>query len=115
MLRASFLSVGRWFDKFFRPPRDAAKGLSPYRVARESSPGEFFKMAKAHLGEADWQNFLGGLYDRGENVPQDYAEAMKWYRLVDRIRRFDPVGSAKRAEIPGQRAGFKRLILTTSS
>ena len=28
------------------------------------------------------QFFLGHMYDHGEGVPQDYAEAVKWYRLA---------------------------------
>jgi uncharacterized protein len=26
------------------------------------------------------EEFIGGYYDLGQGVPQDYAEAMKWYR-----------------------------------
>ncbi len=34
----------------------------------------------AEQGDADAQNKLGFMYDDGLGVPQDYAEAMKWYR-----------------------------------
>jgi TPR repeat protein len=35
----------------------------------------------ADKGNADAQYNLGVLYEKGQGVPQDYAEAMKWYRL----------------------------------
>ena len=37
---------------------------------------------KAEQGEVDAQNNLGTMYANGEGVPQDYKEAMKWYRLA---------------------------------
>ena len=36
----------------------------------------------AESGDAEAQFRLGGLYDTGRGVPQDDAEAMKWYRLA---------------------------------
>jgi TPR repeat protein len=33
-------------------------------------------------GRALAQGNLGYMYDTGKGVPQDYAEAMKWYRLA---------------------------------
>ena len=36
--------------------------------------------AKAERGDADARKNLGKLYARGEQVPQSYAEAAKWYR-----------------------------------
>lgn len=35
----------------------------------------------ADSGDSDAQNKLGFMYDQGKGVPQDYAEAVKWYRL----------------------------------
>ena len=35
----------------------------------------------ANKGNAEAQNKLGRMYARGEGVPQDYKEAVKWYRL----------------------------------
>jgi TPR repeat protein len=32
-------------------------------------------------GDAMVQGFLGRMYDKGQGVPQDYKEAVKWYRL----------------------------------
>src|SRR5260221_5360588 len=34
----------------------------------------------ADQGKAAAQYILGVMYQRGQGVPQDYAEAMKWYR-----------------------------------
>ena len=33
-------------------------------------------------GHVDAQYNLGGVYEQGVGVPQDYAEAVKWYRLA---------------------------------
>ncbi len=32
-------------------------------------------------GNAVAQYFLGNMYDHGQGVPQNYTEALKWYRL----------------------------------
>ena len=34
----------------------------------------------ADQGNAKAQLYLGTMYDKGQGVPQDYAEAVKWYR-----------------------------------
>ena len=36
----------------------------------------------AEQGEATTQLSLGSMYDNGEGVPQDYTEAVKWYRMA---------------------------------
>ena len=36
----------------------------------------------AKQGNADAQCNLGVIYDTAQGVPQDYAEALKWYRLA---------------------------------
>jgi TPR repeat protein len=36
----------------------------------------------AERGDVRAQNNLGILYDHGQGVPQDFAEALKWYRLA---------------------------------
>ena len=36
----------------------------------------------AEQGDADAQYNLGVAYDNGEGVPQDHAEAARWYRLA---------------------------------
>ena len=35
---------------------------------------------RAGQGEAEAQLFLGRMYDKGEDVKQDYTEAAKWYQ-----------------------------------
>ena len=42
---------------------------------------KLFRLA-ADQGDAKAQYSLGVMYDQGEGVPQDYAEAVKWYRLA---------------------------------
>jgi TPR repeat protein len=37
---------------------------------------------RAAQGEASVQTTLGGMYAYGRCVPQDYAKALKWYRLA---------------------------------
>ena len=37
---------------------------------------------QAEQGDADAQFNLGVMYDTGEGVPQDYGEALRWYRLA---------------------------------
>jgi TPR repeat protein len=36
---------------------------------------------RATQGDVVAQNSLGGMYRMGKGVPQDYAEALKWFRL----------------------------------
>ena len=36
----------------------------------------------AELGDIKAQRDLGSIYGVGQDVPQDYAEAAKWYRLA---------------------------------
>ena len=38
--------------------------------------------ARAEAGDADAQFTLGGMYADGTGVPQDDAEAVRWYRLA---------------------------------
>ena len=45
-------------------------------------PADFKATIKAAArGDAVAQYKLGAMYDTGQGVPQDYAEALKWYRL----------------------------------
>ena len=37
---------------------------------------------KANAGDAGAQTSLGVAYDKGEGVPQDYTQAVAWYRKV---------------------------------
>jgi hypothetical protein len=47
----------------------------------EESPLEDVRTC-AEQGDADAQNNLGLMYDNGEGVPEDDAEAVRWYRLA---------------------------------
>jgi S1-C subfamily serine protease len=38
-------------------------------------------ISSAEQGDAEAQNNLGWMYRKGQGVPQDYKEAVKWYRL----------------------------------
>jgi TPR repeat protein len=40
----------------------------------------------ANQGNADAQTALGGMYAKGQGVPKDYTEALKWYRPVPPLR-----------------------------
>ena len=51
-----------------------ALGRGDYKTAYE----EFLPLAKA--GNTDARYWLGVMYEIGQGVPQDYAEAAKWYR-----------------------------------
>jgi TPR repeat protein len=37
---------------------------------------------KANAGDVTAQYRLGEMYNKGEGVPQDYKEALKWYRMA---------------------------------
>ena len=53
--------------------------LSP-AVAQGFTVAELKPLAEA--GDATAQLELGNMYHDGRGVPQDYAEAVKWYRLA---------------------------------
>ncbi len=57
--------------------------LSPYNYSQSKAPApeaiEALR-ARAEKGDVDAQNNLGEMYGKGQGVPQDYAEAVKWYR-----------------------------------
>ena len=50
----------------------------------QGQPADFFAATKkaAESGDAIAQANLGWMYQSGEGVPQDYAEAMNWFRLA---------------------------------
>ena len=51
-------------------------------VGCDSEPVSEFDAARqaAEQGDAGAQTALGVMYEDGEGVPQDYAEAVKWFR-----------------------------------
>lgn len=67
--RADFWDWDRWLQQpFGAPPRP----ISPERVAETER--------RARQGDAGEQLALGLLYKAGRGVPQDYAEAVRWFR-----------------------------------
>ena len=69
-------------EKDIPPP---ARGFAGAEQAMERGDYEaslrtFLLLAEA--GDVEAQFKLGVMYDHGENVPQDFAEAMKWYRVA---------------------------------
>ena len=69
--------------------RDSSRPLFPpddpdrqekLRLQRLLSPDDLRAMAEQ--GDARAQNVLGGMYEEGRDVPQDYAEAVRWFRLA---------------------------------
>ena len=56
---------------------------SPGPEQLEPTPAEIAKVrASAEQGDASAQNRLGIMYKTGRGVPQDDAEAARWYRLA---------------------------------
>ena len=51
-------------------------------VGHTASAQGLLNRALASLGNADAQTKLGYAYSNGRGVEQDYAEAVKWYRLA---------------------------------
>jgi TPR repeat protein len=71
------------FFVVFLTPVFAGQGILS-AVEAESAPQKNESLSvlqqKAELGDAEAQLSLGFCYDKGEGVPQNYAEAEKWYR-----------------------------------
>ena len=59
--------------RFLRPPGKARDQGNPFRVPSLRTDAE--------QGDADAQVNLGVMYAIGLGVPQDDAEAVRWYRL----------------------------------
>jgi len=55
------------------------EGLSAYFSGNYHKAADIWHPL-AQQGHAKAQYWLGKMYDFGEGVPQDYAEAVKWYR-----------------------------------
>jgi len=56
------------------------EGLSGQAIDKKEAV-KWYRLA-ADQGNADAQLFLGGMYNEGQGVLQDYKEAVKWYRLA---------------------------------
>src|SRR5512141_2304741 len=75
ILIASFLSFLVACPILAGPLEDSVKA---YRRGDFNTAYQLIK-PQAEKGDADAQFILGFLYDEGKGVPQDYAEAAKWY------------------------------------
>ena len=69
MLAAGAAVAGPWEEG------DAAYNRGDYATARH------LLGPLADQGDTSAQNSLGVMYAKGQGVPQNYAEALKWYRL----------------------------------
>jgi len=68
-----------FFDK--TPPSEKAPRVKS--VKKMTSPAEI-KLYKtlARAGDVAAQNWLGLIYQKGDGVPQDFSEAIKWYAMA---------------------------------
>ena len=64
------------------PPSTTSGSCTPTaRACRRTTPRRCGGIRKAaDQGDAAAQYNLGVMYDNGQGVPQDYAEAVRWYR-----------------------------------
>jgi hypothetical protein len=81
--------------------RDEAESAKWYRKAAKQGhagallyapsddDGADWERKAAEQGHADAQYFLGGRYENGRVVTQNYAEAAKWYRKAAELGRAD--------------------------
>ena len=77
----SILSLALAFDAGSVLTQDYQKGLVAYGLEDyDAAMREWRPLAEQ--GHADSQEWIGFLYFYGEGVPQNYAEAAKWYRLA---------------------------------
>ena len=58
--------------------QDLNKGVDAYNAGDYATALQEFRPL-AEQGNASAQNNLGWMYYKGQGVPQDYAEAVKWY------------------------------------
>ena len=101
-LASAHLYLGNMYASGRGVPQDYAEAVKWYRLAVEQGNASAQFMLKhmclnpdrepgvrveachiaAEQGDAEAQFSLGYMYDAGEGVPQDYGEAVKWYRLA---------------------------------
>ena len=60
----------------------AVYSASPIAYARKKQSTSEITLQKAKQGDVKAQKALGFMYAAGKGVRQDYAEAIKWYRLA---------------------------------
>jgi hypothetical protein len=56
------------------------EGVAAYQAGNYQKALELFKLVAAEEGDPSSQGILGVMYANGQGVPQDYTEAVKWYR-----------------------------------
>ena len=56
--------------------------LAQCAPVQEPTPETDTQRARAEAGDAEAQFSLGGMYEYGVGVPQDYVEAVRWHRLA---------------------------------
>jgi TPR repeat protein len=79
--RAIFAALALAVIPISASAQDFAKGASAYRKGDfETAAQEWRPLAEQ--GDARAQYFLGRIYDNGEGIPEDDAEAVRWYRLA---------------------------------
>ena len=61
------------------PRKLVEQGRAAYKSGDYETALCVFRLA-AEQGDAEGQYILGGLYEMGRGVPQDYAESVKWFR-----------------------------------
>ncbi len=76
-----------WGQPTFLSPRPDKQAVSAVTDLGNDRPqvwrGDFAATKKdAESGDAEAQNNLGVMYKKGLGVSEDYAEAVKWYRLA---------------------------------
>jgi TPR repeat protein len=62
--------------------QDFQKGVEAYNTGDFATAFKEFSSLAAEQGSVSAQFNLGIIYDIGRGVPQDYKEAVKWYRLA---------------------------------
>jgi TPR repeat protein len=58
-----------------------ALGETLVKIGSATQAVPWFRKAAEQSTDGEAEQYLGGLYDRGDGVPQDYAEAAHWFQL----------------------------------
>ena len=71
----------RWQPLVLVIPVLALTLIAPWVLGQDTDPTTEIRR-QAEQGNASAQSYLGFMYETGEGVPQNGAEAVKWYRLA---------------------------------
>ena len=80
--RTAFGVVGAAVCTLFLVPAHSSAQDSLAVGCAQDSPPFALLLRCAERGDANSQFLLGGRYFNGDGVPQDAAEAVRWYRLA---------------------------------